>query len=253
MSEGDVWRTHRRFTLRTLKEFGFGRAGGDAAIREEADLFRCYMTTSLIKDNHMNISNTFNTPVINILWQMVISRRFEYEDPFIVDWMDSTQRVFKGNRFFTFSSPKLAQMMPTLSGLGDRMEAIKKLDEWFQADIDTLGKQLDKSKQDAENYIEAFLKEREKNPNSLGNDKHLRACIIDLFLAGAETTSTTLKWAVLYMTLNEDVQIKCRNEIYDKIGRSKIVSWDEAKEKLPYCMYVHTLSSQQCDTMYSIM
>jgi cytochrome P450 family 2 subfamily J len=29
-----------------------------------------------------------------------------------------------------------------------------------------------------------------------------------LFLAGSETTSSTLKWAVLYMALNPEVQAK---------------------------------------------
>jgi cytochrome P450 len=33
--------------------------------------------------------------------------------------------------------------------------------------------------------------------------------IMDLFAAGSETTSTTLRWALLFMVLNTDVQVCC--------------------------------------------
>ena len=239
MSEGNVWVSHRRFTLRTLKEFGFGRAGGEAAIQEEAGLFCAYLNDTLTKtkSDQMRISTLFNTPILNVLWQMVISRRFDYEDPFIEDWVDILQGLFRGNRFFMFSLPRLAEMVPEISGLRGRMEGFKKLHKGFQADIDAHKTDLDVNVE-AKNYVEAFLMEREKNPDSLGDDKHLRYCMLDLFLAGAETTSTTMKWAVLYLALNEDVQNKCREEIFAKIGKSKIVSLEDVKDKLPYCMYV---------------
>jgi len=36
---------------------------------------------------------------------------------------------------------------------------------------------------------------------------------MDLFLAGAETTSTIMNWIILYMTLNQEIQAKTRAEI----------------------------------------
>lgn len=38
--------------------------------------------------------------------------------------------------------------------------------------------------------------------------QNLRNIALDLFLAGSETTATTLKWAVLFMILHQDVQAK---------------------------------------------
>jgi len=46
----------------------------------------------------------------------------------------------------------------------------------------------------------------------LGN-LNLINVIIDLFIAGSETTSTTLNFAMLYMILNPDVQNKVRSLI----------------------------------------
>jgi len=39
-------------------------------------------------------------------------------------------------------------------------------------------------------------------------EKNLTNLLLDLFIAGSETTSTTLNWAMLYMVLNPDIQKK---------------------------------------------
>ena len=44
-------------------------------------------------------------------------------------------------------------------------------------------------------------------------DKDLVGCLVDLFAAGTETTSTTLSWALLYLIHNPDIQERCRQEI----------------------------------------
>jgi cytochrome P450 len=38
--------------------------------------------------------------------------------------------------------------------------------------------------------------------------QNLRNIVFDLFLAGSETTSSTLKWAVLFMAKHQDIQKK---------------------------------------------
>ena len=41
--------------------------------------------------------------------------------------------------------------------------------------------------------------------------------IFDLFLAGTETTSTTLNWMMVYLIRNQDIQNKCRREIHEVV------------------------------------
>ena len=50
------------------------------------------------------------------------------------------------------------------------------------------------------------------------NEEQLVVECLDFFEAGAETTSTTLLWAVLMMSLNPNVQARCQLEVQDKIG-----------------------------------
>ena len=47
---------------------------------------------------------------------------------------------------------------------------------------------------------------------------NLKNTLFDLFLAGADTTSSTLNWAMLYMILHPEVQEKVRQEIKTNIG-----------------------------------
>ena len=37
--------------------------------------------------------------------------------------------------------------------------------------------------------------------------------VVELFLAGTDTSSTTMTWAMLLMTAHPDIQKKCRDEI----------------------------------------
>ena len=52
-------------------------------------------------------------------------------------------------------------------------------------------------------YLTEIAKESEEN---LFNKEDLVVCLMDFFGAGTETSSNTLKWIVLYLTLHQDVQ-----------------------------------------------
>ena len=55
-----------------------------------------------------------------------------------------------------------------------------------------------------QDFIDVYLAEKEKVEEL--NILDLTACIQDFFTAGTETSSTTLKWILLYLTLHQDVQ-----------------------------------------------
>ena len=45
--------------------------------------------------------------------------------------------------------------------------------------------------------------------------------LFDLFLAGSETTSTTLNWAVLYMVRYPEIQAKVQEELDTVVGTDR--------------------------------
>ena len=50
------------------------------------------------------------------------------------------------------------------------------------------------------------------------NMDDLAISLFDFLLAGTETSPTTLKWLVLYLTIHQEVQARCREEIIRVIG-----------------------------------
>uniref|UniRef100_A0A8C3HK57 Cytochrome P450 n=1 Tax=Chrysemys picta bellii TaxID=8478 RepID=A0A8C3HK57_CHRPI len=69
--------------------------------------------------------------------------------------------------------------------------------------------------------------------NSLFHEENLVFSTLDLFFAGTETTSTTIRWALLYMALYPDVQERVQAEIDAVIGQSRQPAMDD-RNNMPY-------------------
>uniref|UniRef100_A0A3Q1GVH7 Uncharacterized protein n=1 Tax=Acanthochromis polyacanthus TaxID=80966 RepID=A0A3Q1GVH7_9TELE len=84
-------------------------------------------------------------------------------------------------------------------------------------------------------YIDSFLIAMgDVKDNDAGFDlKNLCYCTLDLFGAGTETTTTTLRWGLLYMIHHPDIQKRVQAEINAVIGSSRQPSMTD-RENLPY-------------------
>ncbi|XP_029348013.1 methyl farnesoate epoxidase-like isoform X2 [Acyrthosiphon pisum] len=87
------------------------------------------------------------------------------------------------------------------------------------------------SENDQEDFISAFLMDIEKNKKSLGSfsEEQLVVILLDLFLAGSETTSITLSSVILHLLMNQDIQTKVRAELDAVIGDREILPSDRKR------------------------
>ena len=70
-------------------------------------------------------------------------------------------------------------------------------------------------------------------------DELMVAVLDDMIGAGSETTLTVLRWSVVYLVNNDDVQEECYHEILNMIGRDKPIELSDRK-LLPYVnAFVH--------------
>lgn len=85
-------------------------------------------------------------------------------------------------------------------------------------------------------FIDCFLNEIEKCEDDTRagfNLENLSFCTLDLFVAGTETTSTTLYWGLLFMINYPEIQAKVQAEI-DAVVRSSRQPSMEDRDSMPY-------------------
>ncbi|CAJ0935645.1 unnamed protein product, partial [Mesorhabditis belari] len=83
-------------------------------------------------------------------------------------------------------------------------------------------------------FVQAYVQKMQNN-EAVKNELEIQCTNVatDFFLAGMETTSTSLQWALRYMAAYPDVQEKCRQEILSAVGNERLPSLAD-KNTLPY-------------------
>ncbi|XP_068089313.1 uncharacterized protein [Hyperolius riggenbachi] len=232
-SNGESWKAMRRFTLSALRDYGMGKKAIEDKIIEEAEClvqtFRSY------GGKPFNDHIILNAAVANIIASMLMDKRFDYDDPTLLKLM---ARVNENITLMGKPMARLYNMFPTLV---DPLPGVhhtianntKTLQSFMKETFTKQRKDLDVN--DQRNVIDAYLvKQQEGKPESTlyYHDDNLTALISQLFGAGMETTSTTLRWAILIMIKYPEVQRKVQSEIDSVIGTA--LPKLEHKKQMPY-------------------
>ncbi|XP_066451891.1 cytochrome P450 2K4-like [Eleutherodactylus coqui] len=232
-SNGENWKVMRRFTLSTLRDYGMGkRAIEDKIIEESENLIQKIKSyEGKPFDNATNI----NAAVTNIIVSILLSKRFDYEDPTILQLMglfNQNVKLFSSPAVVLYNSyPSLAKWLP---GAHEKiLENVKGLEEFIKATFTKQKQELDIN--DQRNLIDAFLAKQQEGKTESTNyfhNENLISLVVDLFGAGMETTSTTLRWAILLMMKYPEIQQKVQSEIEQVIGSTHPQM--EHRKQMPY-------------------
>ncbi|KAJ4942813.1 hypothetical protein JOQ06_005325 [Pogonophryne albipinna] len=227
-SNGNTWKQQRRFALSTLKYFGFGKKSLEPIILDEFSY--CANDIRSYNGKPFNPHLLINNVVSNIICSLVFGHRFEYGDKKftkLMEWFEKGLEI-EGSIWTQLynSFPWLMRRLPgphqTVQHIWDDVK------EFIRVEIKKHKQNWDPS--DPRDYIDCFLNEIQKGKGQADNtfdEENLVGSAWDLFLAGSETTSTTLRWAFLFMTKYPEMQTKVQAEIDRVIGQSRQPSMED--------------------------
>uniref|UniRef100_A0A672IN35 Cytochrome P450, family 2, subfamily N, polypeptide 13 n=1 Tax=Salarias fasciatus TaxID=181472 RepID=A0A672IN35_SALFA len=221
MSNGEQWKRQRRFALSTLRSFGLGKNSMEQCICEELRVLQEEIEKE--KGGLFAPAGLFNNAVSNIICQLVMGKRFDYSDHnFQLMLKYLSEAVQLDGSIWGLLYDSLPGLMKHLPGPHNTVFS------HFRNLLNFIGEEVKRHKQDLDHsnprdYIDAFIIEMKNHKQSDQgfSEANLTLCSLDLFLAGTETTATTLLWALVYLIRNPDVQVKVQEEIDRVIGQTR--------------------------------
>ncbi|XP_054238223.1 cytochrome P450 2C19-like isoform X1 [Indicator indicator] len=233
-SNNNEWLQVRRFALTTLRNFGMGKKSIEMRIQEEAE----YLLKEINKTKGTPFDPTFmlSCAVSNIICSIVFGKRYDYKDKKFLSLMNNMNNIFE----MTSSSwGQLYQMFPNilyyLPGPHNKIFAeFDALKDFVSEEVKVHQASLDTSS--PQDFIDCFLskmEEEKNNPDSSFHIKNLITSTFDLFIAGTETTSTTIRYGLLMLLKHPKIQEKVQEEIDRVIGQSRKPSVAD-RTQMPY-------------------
>ncbi|XP_069063655.1 cytochrome P450 2G1-like isoform X2 [Pleurodeles waltl] len=212
------------------------------ALEDHADEFSGRGTFPTVDGFFQGFGTLFDPTTIltlafsNIIYSIVFNERFDYQDK------ESAELVKTASEIFEHVSSRWGQMLdifPTLMKyIPGRHQKIIPL---FLQRQDFIAEKVKKHQQTLDltsphDYIDCFLIQMEKEKNNLAsvfNMKNLLTSVENLFFAGTETASTTIRSGLLVLLKYPEIEEKIHEEIDRVIGPNRSAVYED-RSQMPY-------------------
>ncbi|XP_078524270.1 cytochrome P450 2J4-like isoform X2 [Lissotriton helveticus] len=231
---GNNWKAQRRCGLMALRALGVGKKVMEGHIQNEAQWLLESFAMMKGKDTDPNTAIVHS--VSNVLSTIVFGHRFSTTDSDFAELIDATDCVINmggsiwGRLFDVF--PSLMRYLP--GGQQKMFKFNAFLHQFFEKEIRSHKESgtPEESQDIIDFYLSQMSKASDKMTSAL-NEENLIHLSMDIFMAGIETTTTTLLWSIIHMLNHPHIQVKVQQELDAVVGPMHVIEYEDRK-RLPY-------------------
>ncbi|GMT31610.1 hypothetical protein PFISCL1PPCAC_22907, partial [Pristionchus fissidentatus] len=237
ISDGAVWREQRRVSLRILRDCGVGTQQMEAQVNRSIDEMLSQLRATNDGATPYDMRTALQLCSGNVINEILFGYHFSYDETAKFDHfagcVGKHLEDIKNN--FHVSIVQAWPWTRHLPVIGSRgcEQLIANLSEYhgfIENEVRQCVESFDPEQAPA-NFVQAYLAEMKKNPE-LDMD-NLNALAVDFWVAGVDTTTTTLRWALLLLMKHVDVQDRIRAELLSVVGRGRRIEMGD-RQHLPY-------------------
>ncbi|XP_025068819.1 cytochrome P450 2G1-like [Alligator sinensis] len=233
-ANGEEWKQLRHFSTSTLRNFGMGKRSIEERVGEEAR----HLAEEIGKAEGSPFDPTLivTHAVSNVICSIVFGNQFDYKDQKFLTLMNATHNFLEDISsiwsLFCEVFPRIMQYVP--SPHSQLYHHYKAIHDFIMERVRMNQQSLDPSC--PRDFIDSFLirmEEEKQNPQSVFKTRNLVETAIQVFLAGTETTSSTLSYGFLLLVKYPEVQDKVHEEVDRVIGRTHSPAMSD-RGRMPY-------------------
>ncbi|GMR47855.1 hypothetical protein PMAYCL1PPCAC_18050, partial [Pristionchus mayeri] len=237
ISDGDVWRAQRRTSLRIMRELGLGRNLMEQQVNRSIDEMMKQLKEKNDGITPFDMCMPIQLCIGNVMNETLFGYHFEYEDTKRFDLFNKIiakhLRTVKDNFYVLMVQAwPWAKNLPIIGerGFKQPFQNVTMYHKFIEEEVNKIRKSFHLDHEPT-NFVEAYLAEMQNNKEL--DLENLHAIGVDFWMAGMETTSTSLKWFLLHLMKNPHEQEKIRSELQSVVGRDRRLQISD-KPKLPY-------------------
>ncbi|XP_046977217.1 probable cytochrome P450 305a1 [Vanessa cardui] len=220
--DGPLWKEHRLFTFKYLRNLGYGKQLMHKDIKENLTNILNIIDSS--NGNPINIKAAVAMTAMNILWKYVAGEPIkESQLKKIIELLSARSKIFTMAGGWLNQWPFLRFIAPEWSGYA----VIKRMNEQlYDIIIESINKHKNRSVKGTD-YIYAFMDEMRQNKETYTEDQLIGICL-DFLIAGAQTTGSSFDFMILAALRYADIQEKIYQEIVSVLGEEDY-NWSDIK------------------------
>eukprot|EP00063_Salmo_salar_P053647 XP_014028482.1 PREDICTED: cytochrome P450 2D6-like isoform X1 [Salmo salar] len=201
------------------------------------------------KGSSMDPQHLFHLAASNIICSLIFGERFEYDDPVILTLIQRLEEFIKEA---VGPWAMLYEIIPVLRPLPLPFRNVFHKFDQIKEHIKKVVTKHKNSRVAGEprDLLDCYLDQIDKTAEegSTFNDTQMVSLLLDLFMAGTDTTSNTLRSAMLHLMTNQHVQYRCHREIAEVLEGRADASFED-RHAMPYVQATIHEAQRMSDTV----